>query len=120
MQKYKQIIMSTNIFFTMILSVVVSHAIACAPGEESIGGVCQAIICDNHAFVNMTHHCEQCSPGTFTDLFYGTPSALEIDRVKATWDWNFWDEALLCGVRCWVQVLGLVPCLGFPALRVLS
>jgi len=99
MQKYKQIIMSTNIFFTMILSVVVSHAIACAPGEESIGGVCQAIICDNHAFVNMTHHCEQCSPGTFTDLFYGTPSALEIDRVKATWDWNFWDEALLCGVR---------------------
>jgi len=86
----------------LILLSTISHALAqtaCAPGEELISSVCTSIICDNHAFVNATHHCQTCSPGTFTDLFYGTQNALEADRVKATWDYNFWNEALLCGVR---------------------
>lgn len=87
----------------ILVSMVIVSATAqsCAPGYEYDSGTsaCVAVTCDNHQFVNSTHQCQDCGLGTYTDLFYGTANAPASDRVKAPWDYNFWNEALMCGVR---------------------
>lgn len=87
----------------ILLSMLIAPAMAglCAPGYKYDSGssACAVVTCENHQFVNSTHHCQNCGLGTYTDLFYGTAAAPGSDLVKAAWDYNFWNQALMCGVR---------------------